>query len=116
MMMMKEEKQEEKGTPPHAHAETHWQHPKKNFYPLALHFALSLCMKSHSQLRRALCVKREGINKQANGGMHMTLCALLMSKKTAFTTETDRHLAELYYVPFLHKRRASSKQAACGRK
>lgn len=44
-----------------------------NLCLLALHFTVSLCMKSHSQLRRALRIKREGINKQANCGMHATL-------------------------------------------
>lgn len=45
-----------------------------NLYPLALHFAVSLCMKSGSQLWRALHIEREGINKQANCGTHSPHC------------------------------------------
>ncbi len=47
---------------------------QSNLYPLALHFAVSLCMKSHSQLWRALRIKRESINKQANCGTRLPLC------------------------------------------
>lgn len=56
----------------HTHRHTLAISPNK-LCPLALHFTVSLCMKSHSQLRRALRIKREGINKQANCGMHATL-------------------------------------------
>lgn len=44
-----------------------------NLFPLVLHFAVSLGMKSASQLWRALGIKREGINKQANCGTYWTL-------------------------------------------
>lgn len=60
---------------------------QNNLCPLALHFAVSLCLKSHSQLWWPLRIKREGINKQANCGRHSPLCH---GQETSFTMDTDR--------------------------
>lgn len=42
--------------------------PQTDSYSLSIHYGLSLWMKSRSQLCRALCINREGINKQVKCG------------------------------------------------